>query len=262
MLRSIFGKTLYEKRWMTFWWSLVTFLLLLAIVLLFPLFKDSLGDFNNVPESLQALVGDAASYSTITGWLSFQVFDQMVFIGVILGIIIGGSLLAGEESDGTLQSLLALPVKRSSVYLQKFAAIAVILGVITLCLLGGSALGVVLVGESVGAGPLLASGFMAFLMGLVFAVLTYGIGAITGKRGLAGTLIGLFAFASFMISSLAVGISALRYIDYLSPFHYYNKPSPFEAGFQFGDALVLAVVTIVALTIGFVTFVKRDIYRR
>lgn len=260
MLRTVFLKTLYEKRWMLFWWSLVTFLLILAIVALFPLFKDSFANLSDVPESLQSLVGNTADYTTITGWLSFQVFDQMVFIGIIMGIIVGGSLLSGEENDGTLQSLLTLPVKRASVYWQKFAALALMLGVVTLCLLAGSALGVVLVGESVSVLPLLTSSVMAILLGLLFAALTYAVGAIIGRRGVAGTLIGLFAFASFMISSLAAGISALKYPDYLSPFHYYNKPSPFDAGFQTDDATVLVIITIAALLVGFSVFIKRDIY--
>lgn len=260
MLKTILTKTLYEKRWMTFWWSVVTLLLIVAIVALFPLFKDSFSNIAGVPESLQTLVGDANSYGTITGWLSFQVFDQMVFVGIILGIIIGGSLLAGEEKEGTLQSLLALPVRRASVYWQKFGAALFLVAIITLCLLVGSLVGLVLIGESVGLKPLLASTLMALLLTILFTALTYSVGAITGRRGLAGTLVGLYAFASFMISSLAAGISALKYVDYLSPFHYYNKPSPFEAGFQELDALALAIGAVLVLVIGFIVFIKRDIY--
>lgn len=261
MLKTIFSKTLFEKRWMTFWWVAIAFVLIVAIVALFPLFKDSL-TIAEVPDSLKSIVGDTSSYSTITGWLSFQVFDQMVFIGIILGIIIGGSILAGEESEGTLQSLLALPVKRSQAYWQKFFAIGCIVAAVTACLFAGSWLGTVLIGETVGLSGLFLSTVMALLVSLVFTALTYMIGAISGRRGLAGTLVGLFAFASFMITSLAAGISALKYVDYLSPFHYYNKPSPLDAGFQTGDALVLAGATIVLLVIGFVVFVRRDIYQR
>jgi ABC-2 type transport system permease protein len=262
MLRNILTKTLFEKRWMTFWWSLITLLLIFGIVILFPLFKDSLSDLTNVPDSLKSLVGDATSYSTITGWLSFQVFDQMVFIGVILGIIIGGSMLAGEENEGTLQSLLALPVRRSSVYVQKFLAIAVIIGIVMFCLFLAAWAGVWAIGEVVDVSRLFVAASMAFLLSLFFTALTYALGAITGKRGLAGIVAGLFAFISFMITSLAAGISALRYPEYLSPFHYFNKPSPLEAGLQTADALVLAGATLVLLVIGFVVFIKRDIYRR
>ncbi len=259
MLKTILTKTLYEKRWMTFWWSVVTLLLIVAIVAMFPLFKDSFSNMAGVPESLQTLVGDANAYGTITGWLSFQVFDQMVFVGIILGIIIGGSLLAGEEKEGTLQSLLALPVRRTSVYLQKFGAAFFLVAIITLCLLVGTLVGLVLIGESVGLRPLVASTLMALLLTLFFTALTYSVGAITGRRGLSGTLVGLFAFVSFMISSLAAGISALKYVDYLSPFHYYNKPSPFEVGFQLTDALVLTTGAVLFIAVGLVIFMKRDI---
>ncbi|HZM64130.1 MAG TPA: hypothetical protein VFB59_03290 [Candidatus Saccharimonadales bacterium] len=86
-------------------------------------------------------------------------------------------------------------------------------------------------------------------------------GALTGRRGIAGTIIGLFAFASFMVSSLAPGISALKYIDLVSPFHYYNKPSPLEAGLQTTDASVLAAASVVCLLVGLWIFMRRDIYR-
>jgi ABC-2 type transport system permease protein len=262
MLKNIFLKTLFEKRWMTFWWTFAVFLLILSIVALFPMFKDSLGDFNNAPDELKSLIGDTNAYTTITGWLNFQVFDQMVFAGIILGIIIGGGILAGEESKGTLQSLLALPVKRSAVYWQKFAAIAVITGVVTITLFFGSLIGIAMIGESVGIGPVFLATVAAFLVTLFFTALTYSVGAITGRRGIAGAAVGLFAFASFMLTSLANGISALKYPDYLSPFHYYNKPSPLTDEFQILDLLILLAASLVFLAIGHRIFTRRDIYQR
>lgn len=262
MLSTIFLKTMFEKRWMTFWWAFATLLLILGVVALFPLFKDSLTGLTNVPEELKSLVGDATAYSTITGWLTFQVFDQMVFVSIILGIIIGGSILAGEENEGTLQSLLALPVTRSAVYWQKFAAISCIVGVVTLFLFIGSWIGVALIGESVDVWRLLLNTVMAVLAALFFAGLTYAVGAITGRRGVAGAAVGLFTFATFMLTSLAAGISALKYVDYISPFHYYNKPGVLENGFQAWDALILAVATLVLLIIGYRVFSRRDIYQR
>ena len=262
MLSNVFLKTLFQKRWMTFWWSVAVFLLILGIVALFPVFKDSFANMDATPEELKSLLGDANAYTTITGWLNFQVFDQMVFAGIILGIIIGGGILAGEESDGTLQSLLALPVKRTSVYWQKFAAVAVIVGIVTLMLFLGSLLGVVLVGESVGIGSVFLATVAAFLVTLFFAALTFSIGAITARRGIAGAAVGLFAFATFMLTSLANGISALKYPDFLSPFHYYNKPSPLTGEMQLVEPLVLLIASLILLAIGHQVFVKRDIYQR
>jgi ABC-2 type transport system permease protein len=262
MLKDIFRKTLFEKRWITFWWSLITLTLVVAVTTMFPLFKDSLGNLTDVPEELKALVGDAGAYSTITGWLNLQVFDQMVFSGIILGIIVGGGILAGEENEGTLQSLLALPIKRGTAYLHKFAALTAMVGVISLCLFIGSWIGVVLIDEHIDAWQLFLCTLMAFLASLFFATLTYVVGAITGRRGIAGTAVGLFAFASFMITSLAAGISALKYVDYLSPFHYYNKPSPLIAGFQAWDALILTLVILALLAAGYRIFTRRDIYQR
>src|SRR4051812_14823400 len=123
MFRNIFLKTVYEKRWTMVWWSLTGFLLVVFTTVLFPTFKDALGQtLNDVPDSLKSLLGNASAYSHISSYLQLQVFDQMVFLPIILGVILGTGILAGEENEGTLQTLLTLPVRRSQVFVQKLLA--------------------------------------------------------------------------------------------------------------------------------------------
>jgi len=248
---------------MTFWWTISGLLLVVFIVSLFPTFQEALGQtLNDVPDSLKSIVGDSAAYDTLTGYVDLQVFAQMVFLPIILGIIIGGEQIAGEENEGTLQSLLAHPVKRSQAYLQKFAAVTAIVGITTLGLFVGTGLGAVIIHESIDAGRLFATTLMAFLISMVFTALTYALGAAWGRRGVAGAFAGVLAFATYLLTSLAEGVKALKPLDYLSPFHYYNKPSPLEAGLQIGDMFILLTLTFVLFAIGFVFFTKRDIFQR
>lgn len=261
MFKTILTKTLYEKRWMMLWWTLAGTLLVLFTVSVFPTFKEALGqNLNDVPESLKSLVGDSAAYSTLAGYLDLQVFEQMVLLAVVVGIILGTAQIAGEENEGTLQTLLSLPVSRTSVYLQKLLAVLVVVGVVTTSLFIGSALGAALIHESLNLGRLALATVGAWLLALTFSLLGYAIGAATGKRALAGTVAGLAAFLAFLVPALAEGVKWLQSLDKLSPFHYFNKPM--QVGLSAGDIGILAGIGIALAIIGYISFVRRDIYQR
>lgn len=259
-LKTVFGKTLYERRWSIIIWFVAVFLSTFLTMLLFPSLRDSLGaSLQDVPESMRDLLGSAEDYQTVTGFADLQIIAQMVFLTIIMGVIVGTSLLAGEESSGTLQALLAQPVRRSRVYMQKFWALCVMTFITCSGLFGGVLIGVVVLGESINAWRLFLATLMIWLLTLFFATMAYGIGAATGKRGLAGILTGFYAFVSYMLTALA-GISpALEKLNYGSPFYYFNTPSVLKYGLDFGNIAVLLSGTMIFFMIGIFWFTRRDI---
>src|SRR3990167_9610802 len=187
MLRSIFAKTLYEKRWAMLWWSLAMVVTTVLIVVLFPTFKDSFGQsLQNVPESMKSILGEAADYQKIEGFIELQVLMQMVFFTIIYAVILGTGLIAGEENQGTLETLLTNPVNRTRVYFEKFAASAVILAVVSFSMFFAIWLGAEMIGESINLWRLFQATFMMWLLTMVFDVLGFALGAITGRRGVSG----------------------------------------------------------------------------
>lgn len=263
MLKNTFLKTLYEKRWSALIWSLSLFAMVVLVMVLFPTFKESLGEsLKDVPDSVKAFLGDAETYQKVTGYLDIQVFAQMVFMTIIFGVILGTGLIAGDEGEGTLQTLLSYPISRTRVYVQKLLALLALTGAVSLVIMAGAYLGVLLVGESVNLVNLFWATFMLWLVTLVFSLLGYALGAITGRRGLAGALAGGLAFVSLLITSLAEGVAALRGVNKLSPFNYFNKPSALEAGLQAGDMLILVIICTVFAVAGYLLFIKRDVYQR
>ena len=88
MFKNLFLKTLYEKRWMMVGWSVGVVALVMMTVTLFPTFKESLSGLENVPDSLKSIIGDAAAYSTIKGYVNLQVFQQLPFMTIILSVIL------------------------------------------------------------------------------------------------------------------------------------------------------------------------------
>lgn len=263
MLRSIFLKTLFEKRWGILGWSVAMFALMLFVVVLFPTFKDSFGaSLGNVPDSLKSLFGEAVDYQRIEGFVELQGFMQMVFVTFIYGIILFTGLIAGEEGDGTLQSLLAQPVSRSRVYLEKLLAGAAILGIVSLAMALAVFVGVAFIGESIDAGRVMQATFMQWLVAMVLSLVGYAIGATTGRRGMAGALAGIFAFASYMVTTLVTTVEALQPANYLSPFKYFNNTRILDNGLQLSNVSVLVAACLVLAFIGWAVFVRRDIYSR
>lgn len=263
MIKNIFLKTLYQKRWGMLWWSLAMLAMTVFVVVLFPTFQDSFGSsLQDVPESMRAILGEAADYQRIEGFLELQVFMQMIFLTFIYGIILYTGLIAGEEGEGTLQTLLAQPVSRTRVYFEKLLAGMVILAVVSLALAAGTILGVLLIGESVSVSGVMQVTFAQWLVSMALSLVGFAVGSAIGSRGMAGALAGVFAFVSYLVTSLVGTVKALEPLNYLSPFRYFNNSRILDNGLDFGNMAVLAIFCVVLIIVGWLLFVRRDVYSR
>jgi ABC-2 type transport system permease protein len=265
MLRNILTKTLFEKRWSTLIWLFAIAVFCLLIVVLFPTFKDSFGEaLKDTPDSLKTLLGEATDYQNINGYIDIQVVNQMVFLTLIMGVLLGTSLMSGEENSGTLQTLLAQPVSRSRIYWQKFLALSILVFVANAGILAGTLIGALLIGEFGNLyliRTLLAS-LMIWLVTLVFSTLAFAVGGITGKKGLSGIVSGFLAFTLYMITSLSGTAEVLRTINNASPFKYFNTPSVMKSGLDIGNLFILTGIIAMLAAIGWYFFTRRDVYQK
>lgn len=263
MLKNTFLKTLFDKRWSTLIWFAVILLFSLFVIVLFPTFKDSFGEaLKDTPESLRSLFGEASDYQNINGYLDIQVVNQMVFLTLIMSIIMGTGLLSGEESSGSLQSLLAQPISRTKVYISKLLAMSLLLLLACSGIFFGVYIGALMIGEAgnLETGRLVLATFMTWVITLFFGALAFAMGAISGKKGAAGIIAGFLAFATYIITTLSGTAEVLKTINYASPFRYFNTPSIMKTGLDTGNLLVLAAGIMIIITVGWIVFRKRDIY--
>lgn len=260
MLRSITLKTMFEKRWGLLAWFTGLFATTVLIMLLFPTLRDTFGQaLQDVPESIKGILGDASTYQRINGFIDIQVMAQMVFMTVVYGIIVFTGVIAGEENTGTLQTLLAHPVSRTRVYFEKLASASILLFIANASVYLGTWIGALIVGESVDLWRLALACGSLYLVTLVFSVIGFALGAITGKRGFAGAVAGGLAFASYIVTNFAPTVSALETVNKFSPYEYFNKPSILDNGIQYGDQFILLGICAVFIAIGYWVFTKRDI---
>jgi len=211
------------------------------------------------PEALQKLFS-LSDYTTGAGYLRTEVFSFMApLLITIFAIIWGSDLVAGEEERGTMDSLLANPVSRRRVILDKWLALAT--GTVILSAAVEMTLG--LLGPvfrlHVGWMPLTAVVLGSGLVALVFGSLAFAIGAATGSRAVARGAAAGVAVASYLLSSLPELVSWLRPVRPGSLWYHALGTDPLSSGLHAGH-LTLVVLATVALVGGSMwAFDRRDI---
>ena len=170
----------------------------------------------------------------------------------------GAAALAGQDEDGTLALVAALPIRRQAIVLQKAGAMAVqalLLAVaVAICVLIGRGFQL-----SISPANTIAVSVALLLMGLDFGLVTMAAGAVTGRRGTAlGAGAGLAA-ASYLVSSLASTISAIRPGRYFSLFYWSVGNDQISRGVSMADFTVLILVGLAVLVAAAVTFRRADL---
>lgn len=266
MFRSIFAKTLRDRRRSMIWWIAGSFGYLIAITATYTFFVEQQEVYEslleNYPEALLAMFGveSGAALFSPDGYLTSQAFGWLVpLLTLVLGIGVGAAAVAGEEEAGTMDLLLALPVTRTSVVLQKVAAMVVLLLVLGVSVFAGTALGAAAVDMNLSMANLAAASFSGALLGLVFGTLALAVGAATGKRGTSLGVSSGVALVAFLIQTLGPIVDWLEPVHPLTPFYYYSDSQPLVNGLNAGHVGVLIGLSVLLVLVALLAFRRRDI---
>src|SRR5262245_38000363 len=265
MLSSVFTKTLRDVRRGLLWWSVGLVGLVAFLVAVFPTVRDN-PELNRLveqyPDALKGILsfGGGIDYTTGAGYLGSELFAFMIpLLFLVAAIGAGSRALAGEEEQGTLDLLLANPVSRRRVLLEKLGALVfelLALGVVLWIALwiGGRATSM-----NVSAAHLGAGAASAVLLALAFGSIALLLGAASGRRALAAGLSAALAVAAYIVNSLASLVSGLEALQKLSPIFHYTASDPLRHGLDAAHVLVLVGIAAVASTLAVAAFDRRDI---
>lgn len=257
---------LRRRRWSTLWWIVGFGTMIALVVLVYPTFHDQAAvldkSLEGIPESAKRLFTDTSDLFSPVGYLSSQLYYLLApLLFSCLAIGLGASLLAREESDRTIELLLARPVSRSQLLFAKALAGFVILAVVCAVMIGVAVAGAKLVDfTGVGAGGIALVTLMSAALGLVFGALAFMFTAL-GKLG-RGAAIGISALvgvASYLVSSLDKTVEWLQFPAKLLPFHYYHPAEILGGGFKLSEFLGFIAVVLVLMVIAWLAFRRRDI---
>lgn len=262
-MHSLFQKTLYDKRWFVVGWSLGLAFLGFVMMTFYPAFNDTNGLdelLKNIPPALQGLVGDLANLKTVSGYLGGQLFEiRMTIIMIVMAIILALSLTATEEDKGQLRTLLATPLSRVRIVVEKWFALAFILAVCVASVIVGIYLGVWSIGETADLDVILRLVGASWVLALAIGSVVFGVGLATGKRGLTMAVGTGVAVGSFLLSTFAKAVDWLEPYAPLALTHYFQAETIAREGVQWADIAVLAVVSLIMLVIALVCFRGRDV---
>ena len=265
MLRNAFLATLRETRRGLAWWSLGLVGLTAMIVAVYPSVRDN-PQLNRLvedyPEALKAFIafGGQVDYVSAAGYLGSELFSFMVPLLLIVAAVgAGARAIAGEEEKGTLELLLANPVSRRRLALEKLAALAVELLALGAVLWLALAVAVKAAGLDVSVAHLAAAAVSVVLLALGFGSVALLVGSATGRRGLAIGVTAAAAVAAYILSSLAALVDFLEPARKASPFYHYAASDPLRSGLSAPHTLFLLAVVAVAGVLAPFALDRRDV---
>ena len=267
MLRSVFLKALRDHGRSLLWWLVGVAAYTIFIMLFYPTLQQNsqlLGDYlKALPEPVLAAfmgMGEARDITSPAGFLNAYLFALvMPVIILVYAVIAGGDAIAGEEERGTLDLLLANPIGRVRVLLEKFAFLAVgvtVLAAATWLSVEVGALPVHLTLPHLGVAAVCIS---LILFGMAFGGLALATGAATGSRGTAGAVAAAVAVFSYLMYSFAPSVPPLEPYRVASLMYLYNGADPLNHGLNPVHAAVLVVFTLACLAVGVLFFRRRDL---
>ncbi len=261
MLSNVFLKTLRDWRLSLPLWGIGMALLALWVIVLYPSIGKDLADtMKDLPPALAIFVGEAADMASPEGYLSSQMFALMVpLLFLVLTIGFGGSMIAREEEQGTLDLLLSNPIPRWRVVLEKFAAMVVIIMLLALTLWLGFVIGAAIASVEISFLRIAEATFSGALLGLTFGALALALVCATGKRIWAISIPAVLAIVSFLLNGFAPLVEALEPYRKLSPFYYYNGAEPLVNGLNPVHVAVLLGLTLLLLAVALIAFERRDL---
>jgi ABC-2 type transport system permease protein len=250
---EVFADALRERRRSLLWWTIGLAALVALNVAFYPSVRDDpalSGYAKDLPESVRALfAGGELDIASPAGYLNSRIFALMApLLFLIVAIGAGSAAVAGEEERGTLELVLAHPIRRRDYVLQRFLALAVLLAALTTVLLATVALGSHAVNLEISFGKLAVASLSVGLLALLFAAIALATGALAPGRARAIAVAGGLAVAAWIFDGLARSVDPLEGLRPLGPYYHALGQNPLREGApSAGWALLIAAAAIAAV---------------
>lgn len=260
MMKSIFLRSLYDKRWFMLGWSLALSLMAVLMIAMYPSLHEGMKNIAaSMPPQLQGLVGDISLFGHLDTYLSSQLYDiRIPLFLMIMAVVLAQGLSVNSEEKGEMRTILSTATSRSSLFFQTgVAAVVIFMTAITITSLV-TWLGVPMIDESIDTWLVIKLGVLSLAFAMTVFSIVYAVGSATGSRSITLSVgVGLII--------LSVILEAGRTVDWLdlaqkvSMLHYYDAGKLLTTGIELKHLLVQGVLFSASWLVGWLLFRRRDI---
>lgn len=244
-------------------WGLALCFFPIVYVGLYPSFADQMANFQEMMDLAiyQAL---GISMSSFESYMASTVTNLVPLILSIYAVSNATATLAGEEDDGRLELIVALPIPRWQIVTVKALALGVALLVILMIVGAGAALTLVSIQSQIETAVTPWDVFLSLLASwplvMAFGMISLFLGVFSPSRRIASTIATFLVIASYLGSNLAGMVDSLDSLKFLFLFTFFDASAQgFVNGQQTSDVLILLAVALVVFLLAIVFFGRRDI---
>ena len=228
--------------------------------------------FPEMASELEGLAGIAIyramgiDMGSFAGFIASVVIQIMPIVLGVYVIFIATGTLAGEEENGTLELVVAMPIPRWRIVAMKAAALLIVIFLMMVILGLGSALALGYISSTtelvIDVDP--SQLFVALLGAYPLMVAIFGVGLFLGafmpSRRLALAVMFVLYLASYIANSIALMVQSMEWLRSVSLFSYVNSTSSvFTEGLNAGNMLFLLAVGLVFIGLAMWSFQGRNI---
>jgi ABC-2 type transport system permease protein len=262
MLRLLLQELRFRRNAIIGWGIGLTFLPAMYVGI-YPQFADQLEDLKGIWE-LDIYKAMGMSFGTFEDWIASTVINIIPILLAIYAVIDGTGTLAGEEDNGRLELIVALPIPRWQIVAVKAIAHSIALFLILLFVAITTTIVFLSIKSQVettlAATDVIWSLIYGWPLVMAFGMISLFLGTFCPRRRIGALIATVIVIVSYFGSNLAGQVNALSSIQPLFLFYYLDTTAGlFETGPQASDVLTLLGVAFVAFLLAVFFFQRRDI---
>ena len=200
------------------------------------------------------------TFATFEGFILGTLFNFLPLLVGLFGVVVGAGALGGEEDDGTLELLAALPVSRVQLVLVKTLALAIGAALVILFdgLVAAGVFSLLGLDTPVTALDMFLTVQSMWVMAFVFLAIGLFLGAYLPNHGVALGVALAALFTSFFGDNLAGMAPVLEPLQPFLPHYHYESVIHMLTG----DVAWREIGILVAIGVGFVLLAVLSFQRR
>lgn len=267
-MKDVIFWELRRRRTTIIWWMIGSVAMTALIIALFPSIRDQAAEMNRVinqlPPELRGLKTGASGIVDVGDPLQFLnsqlYYATLPLIWIILAITRGSSILGREESNRTLEVLLAQPISRTKLLLGKLFSFAIEFAFVGGATLLATIVLAPLVDMHISTARLTTTMLYTLLFCFSFGLIAFSLQAASRlTRRMATAAAVVIGFGGYLLASLSSLTDWLRWPVKFLPYHYFVPLDPLTGKTPRGLIVYLASIFIIAISFAIVGFRRRDI---